>query len=454
MKKIGKRAKAAFLLLLAFCIALSVFYINLGINGGQWALAPYNRHIYKDGLLQNTGSILDRDGAVLAKTENNKRIYNENSTIRKSLLHIVGDNSGYFNGIQKNYASALAGYSFINGIHTLSEWNAVPSMKLTISSELNKKIANAFSGKKGAVIVYNYSNGEVIASLSAPNYDPLNVPSNLNSEKYEGIYVNRALNGMYPPGSTFKIITAISALENINNVNELKFNCEGKCQIEDGGEIICNGKHGEIDFKEGLKVSCNVVYAQLAIKLGAKNLKNTAEKFGFNNSGEISKLSFNGGYYNTDNAKLTDLGWSGIGQWTVLTSPFTMMKLSGVIANNGSFVEPRLIKSVNNAVGIPTIINLPIKKSVISANTANELKEMMKLSATYSFGENLVEKYSLRCKTGTAEVEKGAPHSWLTGFLDNKKTPYAFAIIIENGGGAATATRYILNTLLKSLTEL
>ena len=454
MKKISRRAKAAYILLIAFLLGLGIFYANLALKGGIWALSPYNRHIYNDGLLQNSGTIYDRNGEILAQTNNNQREYSKDAIIRRSMLHIIGDNSGHFSSIQTNYDAVLAGYSFMGGIYELSEHNAVPKMTLTVSAKLNKELFNAFGNKKGAVIAYNYKTGEIVASLSAPNYDPYRIPTNLEDPKYEGVYVNRALNGMYPPGSTFKIVTALSALENIPNIESRKFICNGKQKNEDNGEIICNGKHGEITLEQGLKVSCNIVFANLANEIGGEKLKQTTEKFGFNNNFEIGEITCNGGYYDTSNAKITDLGWSGVGQYTVLSSPVTLMKLSGTIANGGNEVNPRLIKSIKNSAGIPTSINISMPTNKMDNENAKKLNNMLKNAAIYSFGSELTNKYSLRAKTGTAEVEKGEPHSWVTGFLDNNKTPYAFAIIIENGGGAASSTRYILNVLLKGLSEI
>lgn len=454
MKKIGKRAKAAYLLLLAFLVGLGVFYFNLALKGGTWALSPYNRHIYKDGNLQNSGTICDRDGVVLAHTSDGQRLYNADIDVRKSMLHIIGDNSGHFNSIQTNYDSVLAGYTFMGGIYELSQWNAVPQMTLTISSKLNKSLQLAFGNKKGAVIAYNYKTGEIVASVSLPNYDPYSAPTNLDDKAYEGIYVNRAFSGMYPPGSTFKILTTISALENISDIKTRKFTCNGKQINADNGEIICNGKHGEITLEEGIKVSCNVVFANIATELGAERLKQTAEKFGFNSSFYVGEISCNGGYYNAKNATVTDLGWSGVGQYTVLSSPISLMKLSGTIANGGNLVEPHLIKGITNSLGIPTDINIIEKTSKISKENAQSLNKMLEQSAIYSYGSELTNKYSLRAKTGTAEVEKGEPHSWVTGFLDNENTPYAFCIIIENGGGAANSTKGILNLLLKGLSEI
>ena len=195
--------------------------------------------------------------------------------------------------------------------------------------------------------------------------------------------------------------------------------------------------------------------AMMALKM-APGLRRffAAEKFGFNGNFNVGEITCNGGYYDAKGANITDLGWSGVGQHTVLSSPITLMKLSGTIANNGNEIAPRLIKSIKNSIGLPTTINISLPTNKIDSEHAKKLNLMLEQAAKYSFGNELANKYSLRAKTGTAEVEKGAPHSWVTGFLANNKTPYAFAIIIENGGGAASSTRYILNVLLKGLTEI
>lgn len=455
MKLIAKRAKAALVLLILFLTGLILFYFNFGINGNKWAMSSYNRHIYKNGTLQNSGTIVDRDGVVLAETKDGKRKYNGDTLTRKSLLHVVGDNTSYLSGsIQTSYASTLAGYNIFNGVHMLKEWNSVPTMQLTVSAAVNKKVAYSFGNRKGAVIAYNYKTGDIIVSLSSPNYDPQNKPSNMDSDRYEGVYVNRTLQGLYPPGSTFKLITATAAIENMPDIMSRKFNCTGRYELPDGGEIVCNSNHGEIDFATGLEKSCNVVFAKLAIELGAEKMQKAAEKYGFNSKAYMGNISVNGGYYNTKGVKTVDIGWSGIGQNTVLASPFTMMTVAGSIANSGVKISPKVIKSVKNAVGVPVNLNLSLPSNVISSDTAAKIKAMMKKSAVYSFGESFANKYSLYCKTGTAEVDDGKPHSWLVGFSDDSTKPYAFAIIIENGGTAKTATKSVAEALLEGINSL
>ncbi|MBQ0111336.1 MAG: hypothetical protein KBS41_05385 [Oscillospiraceae bacterium] len=452
MKKIGKRALCAYILLAVFAAGLIFFYFRFCVSGGSWALSPYNRHIYSEGNLKNTGTVTDRNGEVLAQTQNGKREYYNEKAVRKSLLHIIGDNTGNFGGsVQTAYADTLAGYSLFNGIETLKEWNKVPNLQLTIDLGLQKAAAQAFGSKKGAVICYNYKTGEILCSLSAPNYDPANKPDDLSGKKYEGIYVNRAFSGLYAPGSTFKIITAVCALENIEGIEGEIFECKGKYQMPGGGIITCTGKHGKVDLKTGFSVSCNVVFAQIAARLGAEKLNQTAEKFGFNSIHTIEKLTYSGGYYQTTYKDQTDLAWSGIGQSTVLASPINMMLCSATVAGGGKVKAPALIKNVYSPFGIPTKINVGLPKSVITPEISSKLTEMMKMAAEHTFGKSVTDKYSLRCKTGTAEVEDGSAHAWLTAFCEDESHPYAFCIIVEHGGNAASSTSGIATALLRQL---
>ena len=452
MKKIGKRALCAYVLLAVFSVGLCFFYFKFCVGGGSWALSPYNQHIYSQGNLKNTGTITDKNGVKLAVTKDGKRTYYSDKSVRKSLLHIIGDNSGNFGGsIQTAYADTLAGYSLFNGIETLKEWNKVPTLQLTIDINLQKAAAQAFGSKTGAVICYNYNTGEILCSLSAPNYDPQNKPSDLSGKKYEGIYVNRAFSGLYAPGSTFKIITAACALENLEGIESEEFECNGKYQIPNGGVITCTGKHGKIDLKTGFSVSCNVVFAQIAARLGAEKINQTAQKFGFNDIHTIEKLTYSGGYYKTEYEDITDLSWSGIGQSTVLASPINMMLCSSVVAGGGKLKPPTLIKNVYSPFGIPTKINVGIKNAVIEQEIAQKLNGMMQMAAVHTFGQTTADKYSLRCKTGTAEVEEGSPHAWLTAFCDDPAHPYAFCIMVEHGGSGAGSTHSIAMALLKQL---
>lgn len=456
MKRLLRRTVAAYLLLIAFLAGLGFFLVSYARDGADWALNSANRHIYSSGKLVTTGQVTDRTGEILAQSVDGERKYSENKATRRALLHLIGDSEGFItNSVQKIYGAKLAGYSMISGVHNLRDYNMTGSVQLTVSASVCRTALEQLGSRKGAVCVYNYKTGEVLCMVSAPTFDPENKPDiDLEEDKYDGIYVNRVLNGVYAPGSTFKLVVAAAALESIPDIQTREFTCEEKWEI-DGGEIICNHNHGILTFDQALAQSCNIAFAQLAIELGPELVTAQAEKMGFNQNFKADGFSYSGGMFHVESATQSELGWAGIGQYNDMANPFTMMTIAGGIANGGEAVSPRLIKNSKSPLGLPTSVQLwNNSRSIMNADTAAILSDMMKDAAVHSFGSSFLSDYGLRCKTGTAEVESGdAPHSWLVGFLSDETAPLAFAIVVENGGSAASTTRSIANKVLTAAAE-
>ena len=451
MKRLLRRTAAAYLLLIAFLLGLGFFLVSYARDGAAWALDSANRHIYDGGTLVTTGQITDRTGEILAQSVDGQRKYSEDSTTRRALLHLIGDSEGFItNSVQKIYGAKLAGYSMLAGVHNLKDYNMTGSIQLTVSAKVCRTALEQLGSRKGAVSVYNYKTGEVLCMVSTPTFDPENKPDiDLNEDRYDGIYVNRVLRGLYAPGSTFKLVVAAAALENIDDIQSREFTCDGKYVASDG-EIICNGKHGTLTFGEALAESCNTVFSQIAIELGPEILTAQAEKMGFNQNFKADGFSYSGGQFHVENATQSELGWAGIGQYNDMASPFNMMMIAGGIAAGGNAVVPRIIQTSNSPLGLPTTVRLWTNtRSVMAADTACVLADMMRDAAVHSFGSSFMSEYGLCCKTGTAEIQTGEqPHSWLVGFLSDETAPLAFAIVVENGGSASSTTRSIAQRVL------
>ena len=232
MRNTTRRTYIIIFLIIAFFIGLGIMLWTFISDGDTWVANRANALIYKNGELTVAGTIYDSDGEVLVSTENGKRKYNSNYYKRLSTLHVVGDSAGYIaTGVQTLYRSNLIGYNFVEGIYgTLSSDEGV-DIKLTIDADVCAEAYSAMNGNKGTVIVYNYETSEVICMVSAPTYDPANKPKDIDTNttgKYNGIYMNRAISGVFTPGSTFKVVTAICAIENIPDLYSRKFKCTGK----------------------------------------------------------------------------------------------------------------------------------------------------------------------------------------------------------------------------------
>lgn len=184
MKTTGFRSFVLYILLFAFCGGFVWFLINLALNGSTWATQPYNGHIYGDDTAVSAGTITDRSGMVLAKTEDGSRVYAESEDIRRALLHTVGDSSGYIGtAVQAVHRSQLVGYNPITGLARTVLSDLGNNLVLTVDANASAAAYNAFNGRNGSAFVYNYKTGEVLVKVSAPTYDPMNVPEDSTTTK-------------------------------------------------------------------------------------------------------------------------------------------------------------------------------------------------------------------------------------------------------------------------------
>ena len=282
MKTTGFRSFVLYILLFAFCGGFVWFLINLALNGSTWATQPYNGHIYGDDTAVSAGTITDRSGMVLAKTEDGSRVYAESEDIRRALLHTVGDSSGYIGtAVQAVHRSQLVGYNPITGLARTVLSDLGNNLVLTVDANASAAAYNAFNGRNGSAFVYNYKTGEVLVKVSAPTYDPMNVPEDLNdNEEYNGVFLDHTLSSTYTPGSIFKLVTAAAAMEYLPDWDTRTYTCEEEMDIG-SGKVTCLNYHGELNLEQALGYSCNLYFAQLAEDIGAENLKKKAEEMGF-----------------------------------------------------------------------------------------------------------------------------------------------------------------------------
>ena len=457
MKTITKRAYAFLIFVFAFFFGLGFMFYTFLSQGEQWVTHRCNTHIFSKNGLTVAGTIYDRNGAILATTEDDIRIYNEDESVRKATLHVIGDPSGYIaTGVHTTYRANLLGYNIVNGIYPILSGSSDSNVKLTLDATVCKAAYEAMNGKKGTVIVYNYKTGQVVCMVSAPTYDPANKPADIssNAEKYEGVYLNRAISGVFTPGSTFKTVTAIAAIENIPDIYEREFTCTGKYKTGDGagdGEVICNGTHGKLSFERALNVSCNSVFAELAIELGPDIMTQTVRDLGFSEGVPIGKITTVRSSFDVSNSTRLDLGWAGIGQYTTLVNPSQMLMLMGAIANGGKAMTPYIVEESSDLVDVKGKQNTGI---ILSEETAKKVRKLLRSNVENYYGDNKFPGLKMCGKTGSAEVSNGRSHAWFVGFSYDKKFPYAIVVCLENGGigynDAIPAANKTLQALLKA----
>ena len=437
MKKIENRAFVCLLLALALAAGTVFFLFRYLTQGGSWASSAFNRHLYNAQGQLTAGTVLDRDGDVLSSAQDGKRTYYDGETVRKATLHAVGDLQGNIGaGALNAFADRLTGWNLVNGAFGADRGG---ELTLTIDARYNYEAYQALNGHAGAVAVYNYKTGEILCMVSAPSYDPLRVPEDIEtSDRWKGAYVNRFLSSAFTPGSVYKTVTLTAALETLPDLEERTWDCAGSVQI--GEEtIVCSGVHGEQDIASAFANSCNAAFAQIAVELGAETLRKYTEQAGLTSSYSVDGLTTAKGSFDwaLDDGRL---GWAGVGQDRDLVNPCALMVYMGAIANGGKAAEPYLILKTKNGLGIPSLPHWTRKTSpLIDGVTAEKLAELMAGNVEKTYGQSRFPNMDLCAKSGTAEVGEGkAPHAWFAGFLRNEDAPYAFVALVENGGGGSS----------------
>lgn len=451
MKQMSRRGILLLALLFAFVGGLVVLAVTYAANAATWAAYPANRHIYNNkAVLSGAGTIYDRSGTVLAQTVDGQRQYNTNASIRRAVLHAVGDDEGFIKtGMQSSYWQPLVGYNLVNGVFQPS--GRGNDMTLTLDANLCATALKALGNYHGTVAVYNYKTGELLCMVSTPTYDIQNKPAieGNGSGSYEGVYLNRFLSASFTPGSTFKLVTATAALETIDDIADRSYTCRKGVEI--GGEwVSCMGNHGTLKFREALAVSCNAYFSQLAVDLGADTLTRYAEKLGFNQSFSLDGVAAKKSTINLQNIRDIDLAWAGMGQYTTLANPLQYLTMVGAIANGGVPVKPYMVESIASPAGLPLHWRLGKTGSrMLSSQAAATLTEIMRYTVSRTYGDGNFPGLSLCAKTGTAEVgEHADPHSWMVGFNRDEECPLAFVVVAENAGSGSIVARRITSTVL------
>lgn len=443
MKRIMTRSYMILLVALLFVAGLGFLAVRIVLHSSDWVQQTYNGHISVTDGITGTGGIVDRNATPVAYTADGERCYHEDSSVRKALLHVLGDRSmSIATSIQNLYRADLSGYNFIFGMGLPASLRDNSSIALTVDADACKAAYEAMEGHNGACIIYNYKTGEVLVSVSNPTYDPADPPEITpeNESEYEGVYLDNVLRSTYTPGSTFKVVTAACAIENIPDIDKRTFRCTGTYEVN--GELItCEREegHGELSFQDVIAHSCNCCVAQIALELGPDKLQKTAEEFGFNYDGyTMSGIRLAPDVYDPPRGEemKNDFAWSAIGQHTDLANPAHMSMIAAAIANGGTAKSPFIVRddgSLMSRLGIRE--NQAGDVKMVSSDVAARVKTIMRAAGDH-YGLSIGGMTAVCAKTGTAEVGKtedgyDKTNAWFFGFIDDERHPYAFAVIRE-----------------------
>lgn len=460
--------KRIILVLIAICIVFTglIGYMSFfqAFKAESVKMNSYNKRLWinEENILR--GSILDRNGTILAYSVKQDNVMKRFYKYGRLYSHLIGYS-------YREYGKAGLELAYNNHLLNLNENSAIDelinivapntignNLELTIDHGTQEKARKLLSGKKGAIVLMNPKTGEIYAMVSLPDFNVSSLREDWGtiSEDLNSPLLNRATQGLYEPGSSFKIITTASILK-ASGIN-LNYDCTGTTTI-DGYPFkdYQNSSHGELNLSQALVVSCNTYFTEKSITVGEESLRATAEGFMFNQNIPFDlpvKLSS----YPKGNLGDTDLAASGIGQGKVLSTPLNMAMVASAIANNGEVVKPILVKNVLSSTGkvIKTNNTTTLAQGIDSLN-ANEIKEMMIQVIREGTGKNAsIKNVQVAGKTGTAENASGKSHAWFIGFAPASDPKIAIAVVLEEEGstGGSSAAPIARDLIIYALNNI
>lgn len=452
------------LMIALFCLIVAYFCYSVYFYGGRWVANPYNPRINNQKQYVKMGSVMDRSGLVLAwSDENGQRRYHKDARIRQAVSQVVGDSGGKVStGADTFHAQYLLGFksSIFErlGDAITGKRQEGDSLELTISAELSRYITEHFpDGKRGAVVVMNYRTAEILAMVSLPQFDPTNLSASL-ADSEAGALMNRCTQGLYPPGSTFKIVTMISAIDHLPDMDNFAFECTGYYPVGHYS-VTESSAHGIQDLRSAFANSCNTTFAALSQQLGYKLIGDTARQLGFNENFMFNDVIVYNSSYPADDLSPEDLAWSSIGQGRVLATPLHLTLIAATIANKGIFREPRLLHRIITAGGQERMLPFAAPdRSAVSSETAARIEaDMMEVIRRGTGTRAALNNYTVAGKTGTAEVSNDksvAAHAWFVGYIREKEAPYAVCVLVENGGSGGRVAAPLARRALQKAIDL
>lgn len=416
-------------------------------KANDWVLAPGSPHVYNSGNI-GCGTVTDRDGVMLLDI-GETRTYSDDEITRKSTLHWIGDRGGSISaGAIAHYAGQLSGFDIVNGLYDYSASESYA--ELTISASVQNAALQALNGRRGTVGVYNYKTGEILCAVTSPTFDPDHVPNfdEADEETYKGVYLNRFLQAAYVPGSIFKVVTTIAALETVPNIEERTFTCYGEYPY--GTEkVTCETAHGTMSLKTALANSCNCAFAKVAELVGRKNMQKYVSQMMITDPIRFDGVKSAAGNYNIEDTGAASFAWSCIGQHSNLINPCRFMTFMGSIAAGGKGVEPYIVAKVTNSEGTAYEANPQKIGSIMKAATAEKLIEYMRNNVQTKYGAENFPGMTVCAKSGTSQLGGDAKsNAMFAGFVTDEKYPLAFIVVVENGGyGSATCVPVLSKVL-------
>ena len=430
---------------------------------------PYNSRLAKLAETVKRGNIMSADGEVLAEEitgddGSSYRYYPYGCTF----AHVIGTSA-----VNKSGVELSADYDLITSdialpekiLHEIrGEKSPGNNVHTTLNANLQQVAHDALGLKEGAVIAIEPSTGKVLAMVSKPDYDPNTLPDeyqDILEDEESKVLLNQSTQGLFTPGSIFKIVTTLAYIRSGGRPEDYSYSCDGSISLlSDEGDTssirCCDGEvHGEVDLKESFAESCNASFANIGLNTGAANLKKTAEALLFNQKIPSSFSTSVSSFKLDSGASEWMIGATSIGQGNTTITPMHAAVLASAIANDGVFMKPYVIDSVESDEGEVLRQNNPEEGGrLLSTGEAALMQTYMESVITDGTGYNLAWKdYTCAGKTGTAEVAGRGNNAWFIGYAPADDPKIAVCVLVEDAGTASSDTVPIAGQIFDAYLE-
>jgi peptidoglycan glycosyltransferase len=440
----------------------------LALAAGYWQVVaapaleanPNNTRAEERLSLTQPGNVYASDGTLIMGAEKVAESWEPTYPDPAVFCHLTGYNAR--SGLQAGLREALLGLGkYANGWQALIQGRLRgDDVYLTINAAAQQAATEAMTGRRGAVVALDPRDGAIRVLVSAPGYNP---EALRNPDAYEVFRtdpfspeLDRALQGLYTPGSALKVMTAAIGLQAGAARPDTIFSCQGE-EILAGTRVVCveTKGHGKITLTEALAKSCNIAFAKLGLMIGAERYRQGVKAFHLLDAANLPLPSKHGGMADLTGPKgKALLAHTAYGQGETVVTPLAMARMVATIADGGEVIQPYLVGQVRNAKGqvLETGQGRDLGRAC-SRQTARVVAGMMVQAVENgTAGAMAIRGVKVAAKTGTAQKGQGKPDVWMLAFAPAEKPTVAVAVVVEGGvSGAETAgpvAREVLRALL------
>ena len=436
-----------------------IVYLVVYANSNSRDLFENDYNKREEALLDQNirGTIYTADGEVLAQTVQDQEGNEVRSYPYANLFsHVIGYTYKGGSGVEQleDYELTHSDISLSDkaGYDEAGEKYPGNDVYTTLNLSLQQAAYDALGDNQGAVIVTEVDTGNILCMVSKPDFDPNTIEEDwesLGADADSGTLVNRVTQGLYAPGSTFKIFDAVEFMdENMADANSFSYDCIGydnEYTLEDGQPIHCYHwtAHGQVDLEKAFAKSCNSAFVNIGNSLNRSSFADLLDEMMFGESLPYDLPTGTSSYILTSETSTEDVTQLSIGQGSTLMTPMHLNMVTAAIANGGTIHKDQIVSSVTTGTGsVISSAKTENYRTVMTSEVAAKMREMMRDVVLEGTAAKLSSRSYNPCgKTGSAEIVTGqsTSHAWFTGFAPFEDPEIAVTVIVEGAGSGGVS---------------